>query len=138
MCFAIQIIALPFYFFCSPMVPVGAQFHTQMLMCWQSAAVFVLQVGQTISVVLPVLRVWHPVIHQEYVSSKKAKHIHGGVPLQSRNPQGRMYLKKPTRVCKQWGQWLICTELILATFIFSVTIFQVHLIFRLFFWSALD
>lgn len=86
-CFAIQIIVLPF--FCSPIVPVHAQFHTQMLMCWWNAAVFVLQVGRTISVVLPVLRVWHhPVIHQEHVSSKQAKPIQGGVPLQSRSPQG--------------------------------------------------
>lgn len=104
-CFAIQIIMLPFYFFCSPIILVHAQFHTQMLMCCQSAAVFVLQVGQRISAaVLPVLRVWHPVIHQEHVSSKKAKPIQGGVPLQSRNPQGWMYLKIPVWICEQWGQ----------------------------------
>lgn len=91
-------------FFCSPIIRIHAQFHTQMLMCLQSAVVFVLQVGRTVSVVvLPVLRVWHPVIHQEHVSSKKAKSIQGGVPLQSRNPR-RMYLKKPIWICEQWGR----------------------------------
>lgn len=51
-CFAIQIIRLLFQFFCYPIVPLCAQFYTQMLMCWHRAAVLVLQVGRKTSVVV--------------------------------------------------------------------------------------